>query len=85
MLKYIGKRLIMLIPVILVTSFLIFWAMSLTGGDPITARFMRQDFFTYHPQFTLLVAGNPSRWTRRCAGACSTCSPSSGTTGTGSR
>ena len=33
MLKYIGKRLIMLIPVILVTSFLIFWAMSLTGGD----------------------------------------------------
>jgi peptide/nickel transport system permease protein len=24
----------MLIPVILVTSFLIFWAMSLTGGDP---------------------------------------------------
>lgn len=31
MLKYIGKRLIMLIPVILVTSFLIFWAMSLTG------------------------------------------------------
>lgn len=34
MLKYIGKRLLMLIPVILVTSFLIFWAMSLTGGDP---------------------------------------------------
>jgi putative DNA primase/helicase len=31
---------------------------SLTGGDPITARFMRQDFFTYDPQFTLLVAGN---------------------------
>ena len=31
---------------------------SLTGGDPITARFMRQDFFTYSPQFTLLVAGN---------------------------
>jgi peptide/nickel transport system permease protein len=34
LLKYIGKRLLMLIPVILVTSFLIFWAMSLTGGDP---------------------------------------------------
>ena len=34
MIKYIFKRLIMLIPVILVTSFLIFWAMSLTGGDP---------------------------------------------------
>jgi putative DNA primase/helicase len=31
---------------------------SLTGGDPITARFMRQDFFTYEPQFTVLVAGN---------------------------
>ncbi len=34
MIKYIAKRLLMLIPVILVTSFLIFWAMSLTGGDP---------------------------------------------------
>ena len=31
---------------------------SLTGGDPITARFMRQDFFTYEPQFLLAVAGN---------------------------
>lgn len=34
MLKYILKRLAMLIPVILITSLLIFWAMSLTGGDP---------------------------------------------------
>lgn len=34
MIKYIVKRLLMLIPVILVTSFLIYWAMSLTGGDP---------------------------------------------------
>jgi putative DNA primase/helicase len=38
------------------------WAESrvkaLTGGDPITARFMRQDFFTYKPQFKLLFAGN---------------------------
>ncbi|MGZ9083798.1 MAG: phage/plasmid primase, P4 family, partial [Rhodoplanes sp.] len=37
------------------------WAESrikaLTGGDPITARFMRQDFFTYTPQFKLLIAG----------------------------
>lgn len=32
--RYIIKRLAMLIPVILVTSFLIYWAMSLTGGDP---------------------------------------------------
>ena len=31
---------------------------SLTGGDPITARFMRQDFFTYEPEFALFVAGN---------------------------
>jgi putative DNA primase/helicase len=38
------------------------WAESrikqLTGGDPITARFMRQDFFTYRPQFKLLIIGN---------------------------
>jgi len=31
---------------------------SLTGGDPITARFMRQDFFTFLPKFKLLIAGN---------------------------
>jgi len=31
---------------------------TLTGGDPVTARFMRQDFFTFTPQFKLLVAGN---------------------------
>ena len=31
---------------------------SLTGGDPITARFMRQDFFTFTPQFTLVISGN---------------------------
>jgi phage/plasmid-associated DNA primase len=31
---------------------------ALTGGDRITARFMRQDFFEYTPQFKLLVAGN---------------------------
>ena len=30
----------------------------LTGGDPIAARFMRQDFFTFVPQFKLLVVGN---------------------------
>jgi len=38
------------------------WAESrlkaLTGGDPITARFMRQDFFTFTPKFTLIIAGN---------------------------
>jgi putative DNA primase/helicase len=38
------------------------WAESkikaLTGGDPITARFMRQDFFTYTPTFKLVIAGN---------------------------
>lgn len=31
---------------------------ALTGGDPITARFMRGDFFTFRPSFTLLIAGN---------------------------
>lgn len=31
---------------------------SLTGGDPITARFMRQDFFQFTPQFKLIIAGN---------------------------
>ncbi len=31
---------------------------TLTGGDPITARFMRQDFFTFIPKFTLIIAGN---------------------------
>ena len=31
---------------------------ALTGGDKITARFMRQDFFEYIPQFKLLIAGN---------------------------
>ncbi|MDE2100353.1 MAG: hypothetical protein KGL39_24085 [Patescibacteria group bacterium] len=31
---------------------------AITGGDPITANFMRQDLFTYHPQFKLFIAGN---------------------------
>jgi putative DNA primase/helicase len=31
---------------------------SLTGGDPITARYMRQDFFTYIPKLKLLISGN---------------------------
>jgi putative DNA primase/helicase len=31
---------------------------SLTGGDRIAARFMRQDFFEFMPVFKLLVAGN---------------------------
>ncbi|NBC37751.1 hypothetical protein GTZ99_14440 [Novosphingobium sp. FSY-8] len=39
-----------------------FWAearlKALTGGDPITARFMRQDNFTFPPQFKLIIAGN---------------------------
>ena len=38
------------------------WAESklkrLTGGDSIAARFMRQDFFEYIPQFKLIIAGN---------------------------
>ena len=31
---------------------------QVTGGDPITARFMRQNFFTYSPQFSLIIVGN---------------------------
>ena len=38
------------------------WAESkiktLTGGDPVSARFMRQDFFTFAPTFKLVIAGN---------------------------
>lgn len=30
----------------------------LTGGDRIAARFMRQDFFEFVPQFTLVISGN---------------------------
>jgi putative DNA primase/helicase len=39
-----------------------YWAEArikgMTGGDPISARFMRQDFFTFVPAFKLFVAGN---------------------------
>ncbi|MCU0907170.1 MAG: phage/plasmid primase, P4 family [Rhodobacteraceae bacterium] len=31
---------------------------AMTGGDPITARFMRGDFFTYQPAFKLQIVGN---------------------------
>lgn len=31
---------------------------AITGGDPITARRMRQDFFTFKPKFKLFMAGN---------------------------
>jgi P4 family phage/plasmid primase-like protien len=38
------------------------WAIAkikaMTGGDLITARFMRMDFFTYQPRFKLMVLGN---------------------------
>jgi putative DNA primase/helicase len=38
------------------------WAESkikaLTGGDKVAARFMRQDFFEFIPQFKLMIAGN---------------------------
>lgn len=31
---------------------------SMTGGEPISARFMRQDFFTFTPSFKLVFIGN---------------------------
>lgn len=31
---------------------------ALTGGDPVTARFMRQDDFEFIPQFKLVMTGN---------------------------
>ena len=31
---------------------------QITGGDPITARFMRRDFFTFQPSFKLFIVGN---------------------------
>lgn len=38
------------------------WAESriktITGGDPLRARFMHRDFFEFVPQFKLLIAGN---------------------------
>jgi putative DNA primase/helicase len=38
------------------------WAESrikeLTGGDKITARYMRKDFFDFFPQFKLIISGN---------------------------
>ena len=38
------------------------WAESriktITGGDPITARFMRENNFTFRPQFKLMIIGN---------------------------
>lgn len=30
----------------------------MTGGDPIRARFMHEDYFTYQPQFKLIFIGN---------------------------
>ena len=31
---------------------------AITGGDKVSARFMRQDFFDYTPHFKLVIAGN---------------------------
>jgi putative DNA primase/helicase len=31
---------------------------TITGGDEVSARFMRGDFFEYYPQFKIIIAGN---------------------------
>ena len=50
---------------------------ALTGGDRMTARFMRQDFFDFVPTFKLFIAGNHkprlTASTRPCGGACCSC------------
>jgi putative DNA primase/helicase len=39
---------------------------QLTGDDPISARFMRKDFFEYIPQFKLTIIGNHKPVLRNC-------------------
>jgi putative DNA primase/helicase len=45
------------------------WAESklktITGGDEVSARFMRQDFFRFTPTFKLMIAGNHKLSDRR--------------------
>lgn len=31
---------------------------QLTGGDPVTSRFLYREFFEYHPEFKLIIAAN---------------------------
>ena len=42
---------------------------AVTGSEPITARLMRQDNFTFHPNFKLLVATNHQPRLRDCGDA----------------
>ncbi len=55
---------------------------ALTGGDRLTARFMRQDFFDFAPTFKLFIAGNHKprlgSSTKRCGAACCWCRSPSG-------
>jgi P4 family phage/plasmid primase-like protien len=39
---------------------------AVTGGEKITARFMRQDFFDFKPQFKLFISGNYKPRLRNC-------------------
>lgn len=42
---------------------------AMTGGDPVTARFMRKDHFTFTPQFKLTLAGNHAPQLKNCDAA----------------
>ena len=35
MIRYVLKRIVLMIPTILLTSFIIFFAMNMAGGDPV--------------------------------------------------
>ena len=53
-----GKRMIMVSEVSKNAQWNMYRLTSMTGGDEVTARFMRQDDFTFRPKFKLIIIGN---------------------------